>query len=624
MAELASLHLQRLTTGRIRQITWAADHGATQRETSIHADVNDLLHDLEHVDGFADIALERRLPQIDHTDLRTATRLAGSVRVDGRTLSHLTHRDAQIVMLAIRMAAIDRLATLDVEAPLVVDERLGVGGRDGDAWLPALRAFADKGRQVILLTTNRNIAARVGRWGGLVQSIAPTAYDTFDYGTTHTHRPLTVQRRDWETRVPDDVYHAPPNGAPVVNDRPDRSYRDVINRNFDNAYAEYQSGRHDVRVPVDFGATISDMPYTDGRRSEEDRHARTILHDPNPDLHTSTYDNGFVRTTRFGREPVAPARPNHFLTADSPIDHAPSIDAVAAARLRGVGINRIGQLVHADAEALALQMRLADVDAIAVGRWQDEAQLMCDVPRLRSFDARVMVGCGIESAGELASIDTADLLRRVEAFISTSRGRQVLRTGSSYELSRLTSWIAAANAGEHAGGFGLTSRRRRVLRSQHDEDGRGVRRRRKVTRVRREGGGETIDADGYTRRSSNRSGSGTRGSGNESGVGRGNGAGRGTGRGSGNGGGGRRGVGHGQGNGSGAGYGRGSGSGNARRGESYNGRAYGDDDGNTNLQRDRGNSRTRRRTTTTRTRSDRDSYQRDRFNDEDHERNLRQ
>ncbi|MEM6474363.1 MAG: DUF4332 domain-containing protein, partial [Planctomycetota bacterium] len=67
------------------------------------------------------------------------------------------------------------------------------------------------------------------------------------------------------------------------------------------------------------------------------------------------------------------------------------------------------------------------------------------VPQLRGFDARVLVGCGITDAEHLASTDPNDLLDRVEAFLATERGQRILLSGTSYELSRITRWIAAAN-----------------------------------------------------------------------------------------------------------------------------------------------------------------------------------
>ncbi len=69
---------------------------------------------------------------------------------------------------------------------------------------------------------------------------------------------------------------------------------------------------------------------------------------------------------------------------------------------------------------------------------------MCSVPQLRAFDARVLAGCGIEHPQTLAEMHPGRLLKRVEQFLTTAKGQEILRSGSNYELSRITTWIASA------------------------------------------------------------------------------------------------------------------------------------------------------------------------------------
>ncbi|WP_158222663.1 DUF4332 domain-containing protein [Rhodopirellula sp. MGV] len=139
-----------------------------------------------------------------------------------------------------------------------------------------------------------------------------------------------------------------------------------------------------------------------------------------------------------------PSSSPFFLTIDSPIDQAPSVDAVAAARLRALNVTHITHLMNQDPNRLADALGLASVTAATIRRWQAECRLVCNVPQLRGFDARVLVGCGISDPGLLAATDPNDLLDRVEAFLATERGQRILLSGTSYELSRITSWIAAA------------------------------------------------------------------------------------------------------------------------------------------------------------------------------------
>ena len=146
-----------------------------------------------------------------------------------------------------------------------------------------------------------------------------------------------------------------------------------------------------------------------------------------------------------GLSQQASAQSPFFLNFDSPIDQAPSIDAVAAARLRRLEVTHINHLMNQDPNRLSDALGLAGVTAATVRRWQAECRLVCHVPQLRGFDARILVGCGIKDAATLSATNPNSLLDRVEAFLATERGQQILLSGTSYELARLTSWIAAGN-----------------------------------------------------------------------------------------------------------------------------------------------------------------------------------
>lgn len=63
------------------------------------------------------------------------------------------------------------------------------------------------------------------------------------------------------------------------------------------------------------------------------------------------------------------------------MDQSPSIDAVAAQHLRSVGVFTVGQLLQAEPNSVARKLKLADVSAEVVARWQHEATLVCGVPQ---------------------------------------------------------------------------------------------------------------------------------------------------------------------------------------------------------------------------------------------------
>jgi hypothetical protein len=87
------------------------------------------------------------------------------------------------------------------------------------------------------------------------------------------------------------------------------------------------------------------------------------------------------------------------------------------------------------------------VTAEAILAWQGEARLLCAMPHLRPFDARVLSGAGVRDQRQLAEMHPGRLLERVERFLATERGRQIMRSGSAHELSRITAWIASAQRG---------------------------------------------------------------------------------------------------------------------------------------------------------------------------------
>ena len=143
--------------------------------------------------------------------------------------------------------------------------------------------------------------------------------------------------------------------------------------------------------------------------------------------------------------PVAKKR--WVLTERSEIHEVPSIGTVTASRLRALGIPRVADLLDADADSLADAARLSGVDAEVVRAWQNECRLLCAMPQLRPFDARVMAGAGVRDHRQLNEMEPARLLERVENFLATERGKQIMRSGTPNELSRLTAWVASAKRG---------------------------------------------------------------------------------------------------------------------------------------------------------------------------------
>lgn len=141
------------------------------------------------------------------------------------------------------------------------------------------------------------------------------------------------------------------------------------------------------------------------------------------------------------------ARNEFYLHEGSLIEDLPSIDPDLAARCRSFGVDRIGDLLRVDPYWLADSLRVDGISNRTVEAWQAVASLLCSVRNLRPFDARVLVGAGVRGPKQLSQMHPSQLLDRVERFLATERGRRILRSGTSYELSRITTWIASATNG---------------------------------------------------------------------------------------------------------------------------------------------------------------------------------
>ncbi|MEM7557579.1 MAG: DUF4332 domain-containing protein, partial [Planctomycetota bacterium] len=171
----------------------------------------------------------------------------------------------------------------------------------------------------------------------------------------------------------------------------------------------------------------------------------TVVPDANQHLMALANDEESDKWHQFQSFPVQRRDdPVYYLTPSSLVEDLPAIDPEIAARCRNQGVDRIGDLLDVDPLWLADQICIDGVSRATVETWQTIAHLLCTVPNLRPFDARVMVGAGIRSARELQSMPPSRLLDRVESFLASDLGRRVLRSGSSYELTRLTTWIASA------------------------------------------------------------------------------------------------------------------------------------------------------------------------------------
>jgi hypothetical protein len=239
------------------------------------------------------------------------------------------------------MATAEQMKQQGTQIPLLIDELYPhwLGDSSLSRMAQVFHRFSEAGHQTIVLTAQQGLAEAIRAAGGKRLDLTPGRF-------------YQIRYRDADPRRPH-------NGNHELD----------VNRELETIWRENQG--------------VYDDPhwYRQSHRAEH----RTPVQTSSPRSNASP----------------SSASP-FFLTEDSPVDQAPSIDAVAADRLRCIEITRVGDLLAADPDAVARRLQLADVTPVVVRRWQDEAHLVCGVPQLRNFDARVLVGCGFTDPGQLA------------------------------------------------------------------------------------------------------------------------------------------------------------------------------------------------------------------------------
>ena len=137
-----------------------------------------------------------------------------------------------------------------------------------------------------------------------------------------------------------------------------------------------------------------------------------------------------------------------YLALDDDIVDAPSIGHRTAERLRAAGIHTVRELLKAEPEALALQLRARNISSAVISAWQHQARLVVTVPWLRGTHAQLLVGAGHPSHDVISSTDQNTLLAAVLRFTATREGQSVLRAGPPPDAAKIASWIAYAQQAE--------------------------------------------------------------------------------------------------------------------------------------------------------------------------------
>jgi hypothetical protein len=133
--------------------------------------------------------------------------------------------------------------------------------------------------------------------------------------------------------------------------------------------------------------------------------------------------------------------PGTYLLETDSVARLPFLDGVNIDRLCRIGLLRVGDLQRVSAVAVADELRQCGVTFDMFESWQSQTRLLCTVPHLKPFDARILVACGIRDSGQLARMQPNGLRARVKDFAASAEGQAILMSGTEEELCRLTDWI---------------------------------------------------------------------------------------------------------------------------------------------------------------------------------------
>ncbi len=308
-------------------------------------------------------------------------------------------RQRKLVDLAMRLAVAQAAVPRIGRIPMLLDDSLGgFRGESLEQILHVLSAFSRDGRQLLLSTNDEYIARRVAAHGGTVSRML----QVMQYA-----RPSYVLDEQNELGI----HPAMEQAANCSQFRDARSFRIVSADSPDTEIRE-------------LNRQLSGLANEQATNSWWIANGSRLPSTPKPVDRSGIQASGGKR---------------FFLQLDSLIQDAPGVDTELTRRLNAVGISRVGELLRAPASKLGSMIR---VDSSVLEQIQRVSELMCGTPQLRAFDAQVLVGCGITRSDALHSLPAAELVHRVESFLSGDAGQDLVRGATSIEVAKIRNWIA--------------------------------------------------------------------------------------------------------------------------------------------------------------------------------------
>jgi predicted flap endonuclease-1-like 5' DNA nuclease len=134
------------------------------------------------------------------------------------------------------------------------------------------------------------------------------------------------------------------------------------------------------------------------------------------------------------------------LSREQLVVDAPSIGPKTANRLNVIGVKTVGDLLALTPEEAAQRIKASHINAGVIRDWQAQALLACSLPDLNGTNAQILVGAGVYSLEDLASIDIDSLMDAIELFAASNEGGRLLRDGAGPGRAQVEAWIKSATS----------------------------------------------------------------------------------------------------------------------------------------------------------------------------------
>ena len=309
------------------------------------------------------------------------------------------------------------LATADSRFPIVLDRVFEETPETATASiLEVLRDACRDGMQILAVVYERKVADRL-------QSMQ-----------------VDLRHADWAPPSPRElrqaaVQHGANYGSYSPTGAAPHAYNAHHAYSVDPRWPAAQSPRHHsstapVAVQPWERPMVRESQFEESSRIFEDSHRSTVQPEAHSHRHHLDYADSVCRIPYFGRD--------------------------VAERLEQYGYWTVADFIRGDADEIAQRLR-GDIRIAEIRAWQAQCQMMCGIARLRAFDAKILVACGISDPLQLQETDPVKLMRRVQAYLETPAGRQLLQSGTPFEVSRIQRWLDTAHA-VPANGDGRTGR----------------------------------------------------------------------------------------------------------------------------------------------------------------------